>query len=125
MNVVADQVRIGCGSGRNNTKRSAKIWFCWVGFFAIASLLVVAVDGCAGRGSMQDNPSARQKFVYASAYSTDDCQAKMNQLAGSDVKMIEDDTHLLMSIFSLGIAPSHQCIGVAPDIVSTSPVTAK
>ena len=107
------------------TKRSAKIRFYWVGFFAIASLLSVAVDGCAGRGTVQDNPSARQKFVYASAYSTDDCQAKMNQLAGSDVKMIEDDTHLLMSIFSLGIAPSHQCIGVAPDIASTAPVTAK
>lgn len=123
--MVADKVRIRCGSARNNTKRSANIWFCWVGLFAIAILLAVAVDGCAGRGTVQDNPSARQKFVYASAYSTDDCQAKMNQLAGSDVRMIEDDEHLLMSIFSLGIAPSHQCIGVAPDIASSSPVAPK
>jgi hypothetical protein len=87
--------------------------------------LAVALDGCAGRGTVQDNPSARQKFVYASAYSTDDCQARMNQLAGADVRMIEDDQHVLMSIFSLGIAPSHQCIGVAPDLTSPLPVTGK
>jgi hypothetical protein len=81
----------------------------------MTTLLAVALDGCAGRGTVQDNPSARQKFVYASAYSTDDCQAKMNQLAETNVKMIEDDQHLVTSILSLGIAPSHQCIGVAPE----------
>jgi hypothetical protein len=74
---------------------------------------------------VQDNPSAHQKFVFASAYSAADCQAKLNDLAGSDVQLVEDDQQVLMSILSLGIVPSHRCIGVAKDSPLVAPVSAK
>jgi len=92
---------------------------------ALFALVSAASGGCAGRGSVQDNPSAHQKFVFASAYSTENCQAKMNDLAGTDVQMIEDDQQVVTSIFSLGIVPSHRCTGVAKDSAVVAPVSAK
>jgi hypothetical protein len=92
---------------------------------ALLALVSAALGGCAGRGSIQDNPSAHQKFVFASAYSTDVCQARMNDLAGTDVQMVEDDRQLFTSIFSLGIVPSHRCIGVAKDSAVVAPLSAK
>ncbi len=110
---------------RSNTKRSAEIRFQSLGLFAVATLLTLGLGGCAGRGSVQDNPSAHQKYVFASAYSSEDCQTKMNELAGTDVRVIEDDDHLVMSIFSFGIVPSHRCIGVARDASNSPPVSLK
>jgi hypothetical protein len=74
---------------------------------------------------VQDNPSARQKFVFASAYSAADCQAKLNDLAGSDVQLVEDDQQVIMSILSLGIVPSHRCIGVARNSAVVAPAPVK
>jgi hypothetical protein len=81
------------------------------------SLLLLALVVLAGcwRTVVQDNPSASQQIIYASAYSTDDCQAKMNAAAGKDVQMIHDTSRVGFSILSLGIAPAHQCIGIAKD----------
>lgn len=82
-----------------------------------ASLLLLAfivLSGCS-RASVQDNPSANQKIIFASAYSVEDCQAKMNAAAGSDVRTINDSSRVATSILSLGIVPSHQCIGIAKD----------
>ena len=92
---------------------------------ALFGLVSALLGGCAGRGSVQDNPTAQQKFVFASAYSTADCQAKMNDLAGTDVQMVEDDQQLVTSIFSLGIVPSHRCIGVARNSAVVAPVPVK
>jgi hypothetical protein len=77
--------------------------------------LLLITSGCAGRGTVQDNPAAHQKIIFASAYSTADCQAKMNALAQSDVTMIHEALHSGTSVLSLGIVPSHQCIGIAKD----------
>lgn len=104
---------------------SAKIRLHVSVLVALFALVSAVLGGCAGRGSMQDNPSAHQKFVFASAYNTVDCQAKMNDLAGTDVQMIEDDQQVVTSILSLGIVPSHRCIGVARDSVVAAPLSAK
>lgn len=92
---------------------------------SLVMLALVVLSGCATRGSVQDNPSANQKVVFASAYSTEDCQAKMNDLAQNEVHMISDDQRLATSIFSLGIVPSHQCIGIAKDTAAVAPIPAK
>ncbi|MBI3758915.1 MAG: hypothetical protein HY269_04075 [Deltaproteobacteria bacterium] len=84
-------------------------------FVSFITFLLIFASGCAGRGTVQDNPAAHQKIVFASAYSTADCQAKMNALAQSDVTMIHEALHSGTSVLSLGIVPSHQCIGIAKD----------
>ena len=78
-------------------------------------LAVLLLGGCAGRNSVQNNPSAHQKIVFASAYSVEDCQAKMNDLAKSEVRMIDSSQRVVTSIFSFGIVPSHECIGIAKE----------
>jgi hypothetical protein len=110
---------------RIKTESSAKIRFHASLLVALFALMPAVLGGCAGRGSVQDNPSARQKFVFASAYSAADCQAKLNDLTGSDVQLVEDDQQVLMSILSLGIVPSHRCIGVAKDSALIAPVSVK
>ena len=82
--------------------------------FSILLLVLVVLTGCS-RSSVQDNPSANQKIIFASAYSIEDCQAKMNAAAGGDVHMISDSPRVGTSILSLGIVPSYQCIGIAKD----------
>ena len=87
------------------------------------SWLVLAsavLASCATRGTVQDNPSANQKIIFASAYSAEDCQAEMNTLAGTEVKMVSDSQRLVMSILSLGIQPSHHCVGIAKNPPATS-----
>lgn len=84
-------------------------------FVSFIIFLLIFTSGCAGRGTVQDNPAAHQKIIFASAYSTADCQAKMNALAQSEVIIIHDALHSGTSVLSLGIVPSHQCIGIAKD----------
>jgi hypothetical protein len=84
-------------------------------FVSFIIFLLIFSSGCAGRGTVQDNPAAHQKIIFASAYSTSDCQAKMNALARSEVIIIHDALHSGTSVLSLGIVPSHQCIGIAKD----------
>ena len=74
---------------------------------------------------MQNNPSANQKIVYASAYSTEGCQTEMNDLAQNEVHMVSDDQRLATSIFSFGIVPAHQCIGIVKDTLAVTPATTK
>ena len=110
---------------RIKTESSAKVRFHASALVALFALVSAVLGGCAGRGSVQDNPSAQQKFVFASAYSAADCQAKMKDLAGPDVQVVEDDQQVVMSILSLGIVPSHRCIGVAKDSTLVAPVSVK
>ena len=91
----------------------------------LAMLAFVILSGCAAQGSVQNNPSANQKIVYASAYSTEGCQAEMNDLAQNEVHMVSDDRRLATSIFSFGIVPAHQCIGIVKDTLAVTPSTAK
>jgi hypothetical protein len=91
----------------------------------LAMLAFVILSGCAAQGSVQNNPSANQKIVYASAYSTEGCQAEMNDLAQNEVHMVSDDQRLATSIFSFGIVPAHQCIGIVKDTLAVTPVTIK
>jgi hypothetical protein len=84
-------------------------------------LALAVLSGCAARGSVQNNPSANQKIVFASANSTEGCQAEMNNLAQGEVHMISDDRRLMTSIFSLGIVHAHQCIGVVKDTSAAPP----
>ena len=91
----------------------------------LAILAFVILSGCAAQGSVQNNPSANQKIVYASAYSTEGCQAEMNDLAQNEVRMVSDDQRLATSIFSFGIVPSHQCIGIVKDTLAVTPATTK
>lgn len=81
---------------------------------SLSALGLAFLTGCA-EPVVQDNPSAHQKIVFASAYSVESCEAKMADLARGEVKMVNDSAHLAASIFSLGIVPSHQCIGVVKD----------
>jgi len=91
----------------------------------LAMLAFVILSGCAAQGSVQNNPSANQKIVYASAYSTEGCQAEMNDLAQNEVHMVSDDQRLATSIFSFGIVPAHQCIGIVKDTLAVTPATTK
>jgi hypothetical protein len=110
---------------RIKTESSAKVRFHASALVALFALVSAVLGGCAGRGSVQDNPSAQQKFVFASAYSAAACQAKMNDLAGADVQVVEDNQQVTMSILSLGIVPSDRCIGVAKVSALVAPVSAK
>jgi hypothetical protein len=78
-------------------------------------LAFAVLSSCAAPGAVQDNPSAHQKIVFASAYSVEGCRTEMNHLAGSTVRMINDSQQPATSIFSLGIIPAHECIGIAKD----------
>ena len=82
---------------------------------------LVLLAGCATKGTVQDNPTAHQKIVFASAYSAEECRAKMNDLTHSEVQQINESRRLATSIFSLGIVPSHQCIGIAKDDAAAAP----
>jgi hypothetical protein len=107
------------------SKRGVTLGFSFIRrsvFVALIMLALVGLSGCAARGTVQDNPSAHQKFVYVSASSTEDCQAEMNDLTQNDVQMISDDRRLTMSILSFGIVPAHQCIGVAKDTAAITPM---
>jgi hypothetical protein len=91
----------------------------------LAMLAFAILSGCAAQGSVQNNPSANQKIVYASAYSTEGCQAEMNDLAQNEVRMVSDDQRLATSIFSFGIVPAHQCIGIVKDTLAVAPAPTK
>lgn len=110
-------------SGRSKTEVSTTIRFHASVLAALFALVSAGLGGCAGPGSVQNNPSAQKKYVFASAYSKDKCQAKMDVLAGTDVQMIEDDKQVVTSIFSLGIVPSHRCIGIARDSTVVGPLS--
>jgi hypothetical protein len=68
---------------------------------------LVFLTGCATKGSVQDSSTAHQKIVFASAYSAEECQPRMNDLTHNEVHLINESRRLATSIFSLGIVPSH------------------
>jgi hypothetical protein len=50
-------------------------------------MLSLAVLTACSRASVQDNPNANQKIIFAAAYSVKGCQAMMNAAAGGDVRL--------------------------------------
>ena len=80
----------------------------------ILSLALFCLTGCSTWEGVQNDPANHQRIVTAAAYGLDACQARMDELAQADVKMIEHNRQLMLTLFSFGYVPSYICVGSAP-----------
>ncbi len=98
---------------------------------ACLTLVLNTVSGCATRQSLQEDAANHRKEVTASAYTLEDCQEKMDELAGGHVQITGHTQTVLLSVLNFGLTPAYQCQGViadttaaAPTPVAAAPVTA-
>src|SRR5258708_20783969 len=81
----------------------------------ILLLEISCLMGCSPWEGVQNDPVNHQKVVTAAAYGLDGCQSRMDELAHADVKMLEHNRQLMLTIFSFGYVPSYVCVGTAHD----------
>jgi len=82
--------------------------------FLTLSLSLFCLMGCSTWEGVQNDPANHQKIVTAAAYGLDGCQSRMDDLAHTNVKMLEHSRQLTLTILSFGYVPSYVCIGTAP-----------
>lgn len=91
---------------------------------ACLTLAQSAVSGCATRQSVQEDSANHRREVAASAYTLEDCQEKMDELAGGHVQITGHTQTVLLSVLNFGLTPAYQCQGVIADTNAEAPTTA-
>ena len=87
----------------------------------ILFLPIFSLMGCSTWEGVHDDPVNHQKIVTAAAYGLDGCQSRLDELAHADVKMLEHNRQLMLTIFSFGYVPSYVCVGTARDASNSPP----
>lgn len=85
------------------------------------SLALFCLSGCSAWEGVRNDPVNHQKIVSAAAYGLDGCQSRLDDLAHANVKMVEHNRQLMLSLFSFGYVPSYVCVGTVPDDGSVAP----
>jgi hypothetical protein len=86
----------------------------------ILSLALFCLTGCSTWEGVRDDPANHQKVVTATAYGLDACQSRMDELAQTNVTMVEHSRQLMLTLFSFGYVPSYVCVGTAPSVGSAA-----
>ena len=85
------------------------------------SLALFCLSGCSAWEGVRNDPVNHQKIVSAAAYGLDGCQSRLDDLAHANVKMVEHNRQLMLSLFSFGYVPSYVCVGTVPYDGSVAP----
>jgi hypothetical protein len=88
-----------------------------------ALLIALLIAGCTNVEGTQADPANHRRDVWASGYSLDECQSRMNELAGASVQMTGHVSQVGMSILNFGMLPPYTCHGIAAMPVSSQPST--
>jgi len=94
----------------------------------LSPIVLCLLAGCTAYSFVQgvENDRARHRLVVsASGYTLEGCQARMDELAGTHVQMVEHTDQVAVSILNLLLVPAYTCRGFVqePPLETAAPET--